>query len=309
MSRNTRKTNPIIAGFIAFILSPIVGMLWLNKGKWAIGYVLLPILFLVTLLVLNNFDILNLELEYAYNIFSYIYITIGLIHCIIIARNTKEIQMQRWYARWGNIAMIIFVPIFAALCFRSLAYAPYHIPSGSMRPTLLVGDYIFTEKFTYGYNKYSFPFNLPLIENKGKNKLPQRGDIVIFKVNIKDKNIDFVKRIIGLPNDSIQIIDGNLYINDKKVQRRKIEDYIYTNSKGKDYILSQYIEISPEGKEYLILDKKEESEWDNTKIYNVPEGHYFVMGDNRDNSDSRQGLVRYVPLENIVGKASVIVWS
>ncbi len=197
-----------------------------------------------------------------------------------------------------------------ALLFRSLVMEPFHIPSGSMKKTLLIGDYLFVNKYSYGYSRYSFPFGLPLFEDRLFTSLPERGDVAVFRPATNPR-IDFIKRVIGLPGDRIQMREGVLYINDAPVQMQRLEDFIDTLEDGSVRRMKRYRETLPNGISYEILDDRQGDDLDDTGVYTVPEGHYFMMGDNRDNSkDSRVlNAVGYVPLENFVGRASFIFYS
>ena len=203
----------------------------------------------------------------------------------------------------------ILLAIFIALLIRSFIAEPFNIPSGSMKPNLLVGDFIFVSKWSYGYSKHSLPISIPIIPGKIFSKMPERGDVVVFKTPT-DNRTDYIKRVIGLPNDKIQIIDGQIIINDQLVLRKKIEDFLDVDTRGN-------IERNRQYKEYFyqleinILDLKDNGIVDNTQVFNVPKNHFFVMGDNRDNSqDSRFiSTVGFIPYENLVGKAQFIFFS
>jgi len=204
----------------------------------------------------------------------------------------------------------VLYAIIIALFVRTVAYEPFNIPSGSMVPTLLVGDYLFVSKFSYGYSRYSLPFGLPLIPGRIFFHQPERGDVVVFKLP-KDNSTDYIKRVIGLPGDRIQVKNGLLYINDAPVKRERIEDYIYREGPN-PFRAAQYIETLPNGKKHRIIELSDNAPFDNTSVFEVPPGHYFMMGDNRDNSlDSRapEGGVGYVPAENLVGRAEFIFFS
>ena len=203
----------------------------------------------------------------------------------------------------------IFIAIFIAILIRSFIVEPFNIPSGSMKPNLLVGDFIFVSKWSYGYSKHSLPFSIPIIPKKIFSKLPKRGDIVVFKTPT-DNRTDYIKRVIGLPGDKIQISNGLIIINENLILRKKIKDFLDINREGNLKRIRQYREYF-KSIEFNVLDINDNSQSDNTQIYTVPENHFFVMGDNRDNSqDSRfLNMVGYVPLENLVGKAQYIFFS
>lgn len=199
----------------------------------------------------------------------------------------------------------VIYAVLIALVIRTFAYEPFNIPSGSMKPTLLIGDYLFVSKFSYGYSRYSLPFAPPLFEGRIFGAMPERGDVAVFRKPTGDHE-DYIKRIIGLPGDTIQVIDGILHINGVAVERRQIEDFIDSTG-GSSY---QYIETLPNGVEHHILEKNDGMPYDNTEPFVVPEGHFFAMGDNRDNSrDSRTVEVGFVPMQNLVGRAEFIFLS
>ncbi|HXP32151.1 MAG TPA: signal peptidase I [Stellaceae bacterium] len=198
-----------------------------------------------------------------------------------------------------------------ALFIRTFFYEPFSIPSASMVPTLLVGDYLFVAKFSYGYSRYSLPFGLPLIPGPGRVffRSPARGDVIVFKLP-RDPSIDFIKRVVGLPGDRIQVKDNVLSINDTPVKMQKVEPYF--DNEGGMRTFSQYVETLPDGRRHSIIELGTTLPLDNTAVFTVPAGHYFMMGDNRDNSaDSRDAGsgVGYVPAENLVGRAEFIFFS
>jgi signal peptidase I len=215
------------------------------------------------------------------------------------------------------LLVIVLVPLAIAvllspLLIRTFLFQPFNIPAGSMKPTLLVGDYIFVSKYSYGYNRYSFPFSPPLalISDRVFASEPERGDVVVFRLP-KDPSVDYVKRVIGLPGDRIQMVNGVLHINGTPVKREQIEDFVETDDNGREVHIKQWRETLPNGVSHPTLDMIENGFYDNTKEYRVPAGHYFMMGDNRDNSsDSRVEIqVGYVPAENLVGRVQIMFWS
>ena len=203
----------------------------------------------------------------------------------------------------------ILLAIFLAILIRSFIAEPFNIPSGSMKPNLLVGDFIFVSKWSYGFSRHSLPFSIPLIPNRLFSGLPKIGDIVVFKTPV-DNRTDYIKRVIGLPGDKIKISNGSIIINDNLILRKKIKDFFDINKQDKVKRIRQYKEYFMDV-EFNVLDITDQSPGDNTQIYMVPENHFFVMGDNRDNSqDSRfLNMVGYIPLENLIGKAQYIFFS
>jgi len=210
------------------------------------------------------------------------------------------------------IKTIVFA-LLIALVVRVLLFQPFTIPSASMEPNLYEGDYIVVSKWSYGYSKHSIPFSPPLFEGRVFGKAPARGDIAVFKLP-RDTKVDYIKRVIGLPGDKVQMRGGKLFINDQPV-----DDVVVTQAEMNDLFgtrsLAKVRETIPGGKTFMTQDFGPNFELDNTPVFEVPTGHYFMMGDNRDNSiDSRVEMsmgVGMVPEENLVGKAQVILvsWS
>ena len=223
----------------------------------------------------------------------------------------------------------IFYALLIAGLIRTLLFQPFWIPSGSMKPNLLIGDYIFVNKFVYGYSKYSCPFSLCPFSGRLFYSEPQRGDVVVFRHPANNK--DYVKRLIGLPGDEIKIQDGQLWLNQIKVQRKQLEDFVEDKRKqgplgsiprcsnspvalGSACIKKQYAEMLTKDKEVRILNINDGEYGDNLTSFLVPEGQFFFVGDNRDNSlDSRFGRkaggVGFVKAENIIGRAEGILFS
>jgi signal peptidase I len=212
----------------------------------------------------------------------------------------------------GGIGEFIRLLIHAgiiALVIRTFLFQPFNIPSGSMKATLLVGDYLFVSKYSYGYSQFSFPLSPPLFSGRIFGSHPERGDIVVFRLPA-DTSTDYIKRVIGLPGERIQMIDGVLHINGQPTKRERIEDYIDTDEGRRTARVRRWRETLPNGVSYTTLDLPYNLQSDNTEVFTVPADHYFMMGDNRHNStDSRFPQVGTVPFENLVGRAQIIFFS
>jgi signal peptidase I len=203
----------------------------------------------------------------------------------------------------------ILIAILIALLFRSFFFEPYQIPSGSMKPTLIIGDCVVVSKYSYGYSRYSLPLGVKLLPESrilqaGK---PERGDVIIFR-GPSNTSITYIKRLIGLPGDRIQVIDGIVYINAEEVKR--ISDGYFYDLDTKNNV-AQYIETLPNGVSYKVLDRGDNYHLDNTQVFIVPENSYFFMGDNRDNSADSRVLegIGYVDEKFLIGKAQGIFFS
>jgi signal peptidase I len=207
---------------------------------------------------------------------------------------------------WGTIVIIVEA-ILLALVVRTFLFQPFNIPSGSMEDTLLIGDYLFVSKYAYGYSRYSFPFDVPFSGRIWAGE-PERGDVVVFRPP-NDTSTDFIKRVIGLPGDTIQMRNGQLFINDVAVPKERIDDYMEVQDDGRVVAVPRYRETLPNGVSYEVLDRIPNASVDNTRVFEVPPGHYFMMGDNRDASNDSRLDVGYVPAENLVGRAEIIFFS
>ena len=206
-----------------------------------------------------------------------------------------------------NIKTILYALIIAVI-IRSLIIQPFYIPSSSMEPNLLIGDRLFVTKYNYGYSKHSFPFSPPIIKGRIFSNSPKSGDVIVFKTPA-DNRTDYIKRLIGLPGDRIQFIDGDVFLNNNQILKSRISktDIIYC---GEPIIVDTFNEKLPNGKKYKATYLKNYS-YQNSDVFIIPEKHYFFLGDNRDCSKDSRYLtsVGYVHQDNLVGKAQFIFFS
>ncbi len=234
--------------------------------------------------------------------------------------------------RDGGLLRFLLILAVAAWAIRSFIAAPFNIPTGSMIPTLYIGDYLVVAKWPYGYSRFSFPFNFPSFDGRILTKLPKRGDVAVFRPPGSD--IDFIKRVIGLPGDTIEVRGGMLILNGRPLPRQSARPFampispnspckvvppaspmVTTPGDGQSYCLyPAYRETLPGGPSYTVLDQVENPRADDFPATRVPAGHIFLMGDNRDDSlDSRfttaEGGIGLIPVENLVGRALVTYWS
>lgn len=219
-------------------------------------------------------------------------------------------DLRVWWS--ANVFRVVFYALLLAVVIRTFIFQPFNIPSGSMENTLLVGDYFFVTKFSYGYSHHSLPWSPRLFSGRVWGGQPERGDVVVFKLPARPTE-DYIKRVVGLPGDRIQMIGGILHINGIPVRMEKVEDYVRVTPFGGEERYERFRETLPNGVSHYVLSREPDYPgWDDTQEFVVPPGHYFMMGDNRDQSnDSRipNSGVGFVPEENLVGRADLILFS
>ncbi|MCA1404586.1 signal peptidase I [Ensifer sp. IC3342] len=302
--RAFRSRHPICAALIGFLLGPSLVMFYLGRWKPAMWYCVPAVALFgvekwaeISFPGLNAVYIVVLLALAAFNL-------LGAVHGYQIARSLPVAHTFPWYARWYNIVLVSFIaPLALALLARSLLFQPFNIVSSAMFPTLREGDYVMTSKFAYGYGKYSFLFHSGPA-SKFFGRTPERGDIVVLAFP-PNPEIDYVERVIGLPGDRVQMKDGILHLNGKPVPRYEIK----TLPNGPDFPITIYRETLPNGLDHFIAENGDLLRSDNTAEFVVPVGHYFVMGDNRDNSADSRYDVGFVPEENIYAKVVAVFFN
>jgi len=239
---------------------------------------------------------------------------------------------QKKKESWAELARFMLLLFVAAIMLRSFVFAPFSIPSGSMLPKMMIGDFLFVAKWPYGFSRFSFPFGLASFDGRLLENAPERGDVIVFRH--PDDRKDMVKRLIGLPGDQIQMRGGALFLNGAAVPKVRIADYLMpvspnspcrwlgagapravtTGTGARACAYPRYRETLPGGRSYFVLDQIAEGPGDDTEVFLVPEGHVFMMGDNRDDSlDSRfpqEAMgVGYLPEEHLIGRAMIDFFS
>jgi signal peptidase I len=260
-------------------------MCYLGKGRWGLAYFLLSVLVYCLLPVTAHFGLLPITVDPAFGLVTLAIGLVGAAHCYRIAVRSSPFVPPARFARWYVLLLLSAGPVALALALRTFIWEPYNIPSVSMEPSLRLGDHFMVSKYAY------------------RDGEPQRGDVVVFLLP-SDNTTSYVKRLVGLPGERIQMKAGSLYINGEPVPQEEVEQ-----PSGEHGEL--YRETLPNGRSYLIQDLGEGLHLDDTEVFEVPAGHYFFLGDNRDNSiDSRvAGMMGYVPRENLIGPLVLIYWN
>jgi signal peptidase I len=316
----TRRVHPWIAALLTLLLGWGVGFFYARQTKaaifWAIVQVVVGVGVAVALFVYMIstetvppfFNPESLTLVDAASVA--ISAVVAILAWVMVSRR-RHVQHASPLRLFGYLA-IWLVPLLAslvlALGIRFFYVQPFRMPSGSMQPTLHVGDYFLVSKTSYGYGPYSTAPFVGIIPHRTSGLAPQRGDLVVFRP-VHEPDRDFVKRVVGLPGDRIQMIDGVLHINGAPVQTDSLGVVAFENGEGDVEHIQGYRETLPGGATFTTFDRDPRSPLDNTREVSVPEGRYFVMGDDRDFSDDSRHSVGFVPLDNFVGRVDRIMRS
>lgn len=301
--------KPWATALLALLLGPYVIMLYLGWGRAALAYVGLSIFLYLSLLAVLHNKLIELDSETGRYLVDGFLRTIAVVHGVVLARRMAGAKPSAWFSRWYAVVGVgVLVPLLIMLVVRVFLWEPFTIPSGSNKPSLRVGDFVFVSKYAYGYSRHSFPFSPEIFSGRLFFNAPEYGDIAVFK-DPRDNSNDYLKRIVGLPGDKLQIIDGILHINGDAVVRTPVEIAPgEIAGVSADPNLKRYRERLPNGVEHDIYEVGDNLRFDNTRLFEVPDGHYFAMGDNRDNSlDSR--AIGPIPAENLVGRLALVLWN
>lgn len=300
--RETTARSGWSTALVAAFGGPFGGFLWIGAGKLAIASLLLmiaiPVVFaFVGFPVLPGVDLSKLS--------GIANISGKLLSVAVVLPFAHRFRPTSWYAHGVVVLLLVLLAVYAsAFTIRTLLFQPFSVRAASMVPTLELGDYFLVSKTAYGYGRYSVPMDLFPIEGRVLGAAPKRGDVAVFRTK-DDPRVDYVKRVIGLPGDRIQMIDGTLHINGTAVHLEDIGDYS-SDEVGTGKIQRETL---PDGTSYSVVSITDDGAGDNTREFLVPAGEYFMLGDNRDNSNDSRFQMGTVPYENLVGRAVRLFWN
>ncbi len=312
MAGGKKHRGLVSTSLISFFLSSFAGFLWIGRGALAFAALAVSILVLIAGFYLFGFEIFydNGSLTgFGGNEFGFLIdvALIGLVHVAIVLPFRKSTRSLKWYSNgFAVLGITLVLPATLALFIRTFLFQPFSIPSNSMDPALQVGDHMFISKFAYGYSRHSAPFSLLPVNGRIFARQPARGDVAVFKFP-PNSSIDYVKRVVGLPGERIKLVDGVLHIDDTAVELQRNTGTRSLPDLDRDAEVQ--IETLPNGVSYQILNLADDTLGDNTREFVVPDNHYFVLGDNRDNSTDSRFNVGFIPFELMVGRVELIYWN
>ena len=301
--RQTISRSRWSTALISAFGGPFAGFLWIGAGSLAIASLVIFSVLSLAVIYIGFPGLPGVDLA---RVGQFSNLGLMALWVALVVPFTYRFKPSRWYTHGGVVLVLaILTSVLPALVIRTFLFQPFSIPSGSMVPTLQGGDYLFVSKFAYGYSRYSAPFGLLPIEGRMLGAEPKRGDVAVFKFP-PDPSVDYIMRIVGLPGEKIQMIDGVLHINDVAVGLEDAGTFTYEESSKPVKLQSETL---PGGVVHFVLDLTDGSFGDNTRAWVIPPGHYFVLGDNRDNASDSRFSVGFVPYENLVGRATRLFWN
>lgn len=260
-------------------------MLYLGKWRRALAYLGLAVLLVALPFPVAHLGLLPISAETAVDILTFVYGFAGAIHCYLLAKKQGDHRPTVWFARWYVVVALVVFLVGGLIAIRLAFWEPFNTPSSSMEPSLPNGDVFLVSKLAYDISA------------------PRRGDLAVF-LSPEDDATPYVKRLVGLPGDRLQMKAGSLYLNGERVPREEIEEEEAAEGHGEIYR-----EVLPGGRSYLVREISDQARFDNTGVFEIPPGHYFFLGDNRDNSlDSRMSM-GFVPRKNVIGRVDIVLWN
>ncbi|MBZ9988841.1 signal peptidase I [Mesorhizobium sp. BH1-1-5] len=302
MSAETGPRSRWSTALVSLFGGPFGGFLWIGAGRAAIIWLIVASLASIAVCYVGLPVLPSANLAWLPGLAGP---GLAVLSALIVVPFARRFRPDKWYAHgFWVLVLVVLTSYGAALAIRTFLFQPFSMPSASMEPTLQLGDYFFASKYAYGYGHYSAPFGLLPVEGRVLGSPPRRGDVVVFRPR-GDPDTDYVKRIVGMPGDRVQMIDGRLYINRVAIKLEDLGDY--STQEIRSARLQR--ETLPEGVTYLVIDYDVTSVGDDTPEITVPAGEYFMLGDNRDNSADSRFTMGTVPYENLVGKAVRLFWN